>query len=186
MQTHPLIAAWQNAFGPSLPAGFLCRETLADRWLRIHSLPESKRYAETAAERTELLRRQNAVASYVLGEIAECQLIVTRFGEHSTWLPSEAVPLDGKTPEYLLSVDDDGDELHFFGLQVAWCNGAFDELIAAVADDQTGPLLLANIQRRSIYAPYDGGADLFFSAPEDASAARTQFQRWLSFRVDGL
>lgn len=186
MQAHPLITAWRTSFGEALPAGFFCRTAMADRWLRIHSLPESKRYAETVAERAELLHRQNAVADYVLGDGAACQLIITRFDESQIWSLAETVPLGGGAPEHLLATNDDGKKLHFFGLPVTWRNGSFDELIAAVADDQTGPILLANIQRRCIYAPYDGGADLFLPSREDALQARTQFQPWLSSRVDKL
>lgn len=186
MQAHTFVAAWRSSFGEALPAGFLCRRTLADRWLRIHSLPGSKRYADTTAERTELLYRQNAAADYVLGSEVDCQLIITRLGEKKTWSSFETVPLAGRTPEHLLATDDDGDELQFFGLPVCWRKGSFDELLAAVADDRTGSILFANVQRQCIYAPYDGGADLFFPSHDEALLARVRFRPWLSPREDGL
>lgn len=186
MPPQPFPLAWHSSFGDSLPAGFLCRKPLADRWLRIHSLPESKRYAETDTERSELLHRQNAVATYVLGEGARCELLITRFGEKPEWSPSEELPLNGKVPEHVLSAGDDGDELQFFALPTVWKSNAFNELILAVADDRTGPVLFADIQRRCIYAPYDGGADLFFPTRSDADVARAKFQGWLSTRKDGL
>lgn len=57
-----LSKAWRARFGEVLPAGFLCREALSDRWLRIHSLPESKRYPADPSEMAELLSRHNRVA----------------------------------------------------------------------------------------------------------------------------
>lgn len=185
MQTPSFATEWRASFGGALPAGFLCRTALADRWLRIHSLPESKRYADTEAERVELLRRQNAAASYVLGDDADCQLLVTRFGENRSW-SFEELPLNGRTPVHILSARHDGDEFQFFGLPVTWRTAAFNDLILAVADDRTGPVLFADVQRRRIYSPYDGGADLFFPNPEVAELARDHFQEWLSTREDGL
>lgn len=185
MQTLPFATEWRSSFGDVLPAGFLCRVALADRWLRVHSLPESKRYAETEAERAELLHRQNAAATYVLGEDADCQLVVTRFGENQAW-SFEALQVDGRTPVHVLSAGDEDDELQFFGLPVKWKTASFNELLLSVADDRTGPVLLADIQRRRIYAPYDGGADLFFASPKEAELARAHFQGWLSAREDGL
>ena len=186
MMPHPFAIEWRSSFGDALPAGFLCRAALADRWLRIHSLPESKRYGETDAERAEILYRQNAVASYVLGDGADCQLVITRFGKARVWSSSEALPLNGGTPEHVLSAGDQDDELQFFALPVKWTAVTFDELILAVADDRTGPVLFANVQRDCIYAPYDGGADLFFRNSDTAARAHERFQAWLSAREDGL
>lgn len=186
MLSQPFPIAWCSSFGYSLPAAFLCREPLADRWLRIHSLPESKRYAETEFERNELLRRQNAVATYVLGEDTQCNLLITRFDESPEWSQSEELPLNGRVPKHVWSAEYEGDQLQFFALPLVWKNNAFDELILAVADDRTGPVLVADIQRRRIYAPYDGGADLFFSTPNEADVARAKFEGWPSTSASGL
>jgi hypothetical protein len=186
MLPHPTVREWRLRFGDTLPAGFLCRQALADRWLRIHSLPLAKRYADSESERCELLRRQNAAASYTLGEGSNCVLFITRFGEKAEWSSFEEVPLGGRIPEHVLSSGENDEELQFFALPVAWRQGAFDELILAVADDRTGPVLFADNQRGCLYAPYDGGADLFFPSSEAARSACTRFGSWLSSRDDGL
>jgi hypothetical protein len=182
---HPFIHEWHSRFGSALPAGFHCRRVLADRWLRVHSLPGSKRYAETEAEHAELLRRQNTVATYTLGEDAGCVIVVTRFGNVTQWQSSDEIPLGG-TPEHVLSAQEDGDEYQFFALPVVWREGVFNELIVAVANDRTGPVLFANMQQGCIYAPYDGGADLFFPTAAAALTGRSRFKPWLSDRADGL
>jgi hypothetical protein len=38
-------AWWNNHYPEAPPVGFLLRQVYSDRWLRIHSLPGSKRYA---------------------------------------------------------------------------------------------------------------------------------------------
>ena len=71
-------------------------------------------------------------------------------------------------------------------LRAVWRENHLDDLLAAVAEDRTGPVLFANTQRRCIYAPYDGGADLFFSSIDTAASARSRLRSWLSDREDGL
>ncbi|MBW8760629.1 MAG: hypothetical protein JF586_23870 [Burkholderiales bacterium] len=180
---HPLVRDWHAKFGDALPAGFLCRQPLADRWFRIHSLPASKRYAETGSEYFELLHRQNSVASHVLGENAPCTAFITRFGDCMHW--EGDLPLSG-SPEHVLSTWHDDDGLQLFALPVTWRAHSLDDLIIATADWKVGPVLLANLQRGSAYAPYDGGADLFLPKPATAAAVRDRFQAWASRREDGL
>ncbi|WP_425586206.1 DUF3885 domain-containing protein [Streptomyces sannanensis] len=48
--TLSLDAAWESNWPGTLPLGHLLRSAWPDRWVRFHSLPESKRYADTEAE----------------------------------------------------------------------------------------------------------------------------------------
>src|SRR5215208_4167866 len=66
---------WGEHFPGSAPVGFMLRQIYDERWLRIHSLPESKRYADTVGEYAELLRRHNQVATDALGDGSRCYLI---------------------------------------------------------------------------------------------------------------
>ena len=50
---------WEAQFPGVPPIGHRIRDS--KRWVRFHSLPESKRYAENEAEYAELLRRHHAV-----------------------------------------------------------------------------------------------------------------------------
>lgn len=187
---HPVAQAWRECFGEVLPAGFLCRGALQDRWLRIHSLPDSKRYAEDQSEVAEMLRRQNLVAEDLLGDGALCLLIFTRWNWDGAarWPRDERLrtALAGRKPELMLRVDVHDDPLAFFAMPVTWRRGEFDDVILECADDRTGPMLFANMQRRTIYAPYDGGADLFFGASDDVAPARERHRAWLSSLESGM
>jgi hypothetical protein len=55
-----ITQATAAAFGDLPPVSHLLRRAILDRWLRVHSLPQSKRYAETDVEYEELIRRHNA------------------------------------------------------------------------------------------------------------------------------
>lgn len=186
MSAHPFLRDWQACFGDALPAGHLCREALADRWLRVHSLPGSKRYADTDAERVVLLHRHDAIAGHVLGEGEACAVFIVRFGEDTAWDVSETPPTLPTTPRHVLCSRVDGDVRQFFAAPVVWRTNAFDPLVLAIADERVEGVLFANLLRGSIYAPYDGGADLFFPSPQAALAARARFSSWLSARADGL
>jgi hypothetical protein len=169
-----------------MPAGFLARKAIPDRWLRIHSLPESKRYAQSESEQEELIARHNSVASYALGENCACTLFIARFGESQQWSAAEDLPLHGRLPVHAMAGNDPDEPIQFFALHVTWHDGAFNDLIVASSEDQTGPLLFANLSTGAAYAPYDGGADLFFPSSTAVSAARSRFSQWLSARGDGL
>ncbi len=183
---QPFLFEWRAAFGNSLPAGFLCRAEISERWLRIHSLPGAQRYAESDAECAELLRRQNLAAMHVLGDGARCMLLITCFGDSVDWPAHFPVSLGGQVPEHVLSAEFDGDGIQFFALPVIWRINEFDDLILALADGKTGPVLIADVQRRRIYAPYEGGADLFFPNQQAVEAARLELAPLLSHRADGL
>jgi hypothetical protein len=50
---------WERHFGALPPVGHLLRRAIPPRWMRIHSLPGSQRYAEGDLEYVELLSRHN-------------------------------------------------------------------------------------------------------------------------------
>lgn len=196
MTAQTISEAWHSSFGPALPVGYLCRATLPDRWIRIHSLPESKRYPDTKAERDEVLRRHNAAASYTLGEDSECILFIKQYGESQHWpdyyvedsrYAAEFLALNRFALQHMQSYDEGQDgPLQVFATRQRWHTGAFDELILMCADGTAGPYMFANIGMRTAYAPYDGGADLFFSSSDAVVEARRTFSGWLSAIESGL
>ena len=182
---------WKNVFGVFAPLGYVCRGELPARWLRIHSLPESKRYPETEAEYRELLRRHNEVATTVLGEDEQCILFATTFSNRRAGPDIADMPAvdDAKffyVPE--LSTKEPTEQIwaNVSAASISWRRSLFDSLITAVADESVGPVLFANVERRAAYAPYDGGADLFVDTSETVALLKKKWRGWLSVRVDGL
>lgn len=158
-----------------------------ERWVRIHSLPGGKRYPTTAAERVELLRRHNAVIMAVL-EAAPSVLLGYEFrgvgrlpvdDPLAPWLPA-APPVMRIAPE-----DDDSEATSVFAGLLSWAPGLLDGPLLAVANDQLR-LLLLNWSTGAAYAPYDGGADLFWPSRAERERARTRFANWLSSDPSGL
>lgn len=174
------------------------REVYGDRWLRIHSLPESKRYPEDEMEYRELLRRHNLVATETLGEGIECVLLHTRFrfiecdGAPPSPLEFDALPgVDFRlVPELGVAEDaaDPGDRrvAEVFAAAVRWEPGAFDRLIREVADDTIQWFIFLAWETGRGYAPYDGGADLFLASGSERDALRSRYSEWLSRHPGGL
>src|SRR3954470_19119956 len=67
---------WTARYSDTIPISHSFRHDHSDRWFRIHSLPESKRYADNGEEWKVLLDRQNTIMNEVLGEKSKV-LIVT-------------------------------------------------------------------------------------------------------------
>jgi len=190
MRPDPL-AWWQSQFGEIAPRGHLLRRAFGVNWVRFHSLPDSKRYAESLDEYAELHSRHFLVASalfsageplYVfrahIGETklrgkARHQLAGRQFREDVAVLPTESLGQDGE------------DRMHVRALVSKWKPDFFEAAIRLLADWQEVGISFVSPSTKNIFCPYDGGMDVFtFSiAPEDL---RSRFARWRSARPDGL
>lgn len=185
MIAEEISTMWLSAFGVIPPAGYACRDKLGARWLRIHSLPESKRYPETEAEHRELLRRHNDVATAVLGEGEACVLFATTFAERGT-IPETGGLRDIQETRFTRIPALSTNDATVAAAPVVWRRSFFDTLILSVAEDTSGPVLFANFGRCAAYAPYDGGADLFVDRAESVALLKDRWSGWLSARADGL
>jgi hypothetical protein len=59
---------WQQTFTQSPPVGYILRSRYSERWMRLHTLPHSKRHPENEMEYQEVLRRHNALLDEILQE----------------------------------------------------------------------------------------------------------------------
>ena len=57
------IAWWCEIHGEVAPIGFALRSIYKDRWIRFHSLPDSKRYPGSEEEMQEVVHRATTVAN---------------------------------------------------------------------------------------------------------------------------
>lgn len=206
MSPGAFLEHWRQAYGETPLVGHVLRDRFPRRWLRIHSLPESKRYAETDDERREILRRQNAVLSDLIGDDRPCELVFGYYGEEER-LPADVLAaLRGLGPVFLamdaMDAMDAGDAGNTDGAtdgapeasarspllkaSLTWRPHALDVVLLAVADDVLETPLLVSVERRCIVAPYDGGVDLIVEREELRDELRSRYVRWLSRHPRGL
>jgi hypothetical protein len=98
------------------------------------------------------------VATETLGEGAACYLICgfpVEESEESLWY------------EILREHLGESVTLQFEATEIVWKSGVIDPLILEVADDRTRYVLIVARDSKRIYAPYDGGADLFFADKQE-------------------
>lgn len=179
---------WDRWYPEAPPIGFVLRDIYPERWLRIHSLPHGLRYPTSGWQQAELIRRHSAVATDVLGEGARFAFLLLRScaGPESVGVGQRAGITAGELPDALsLSPhlwDDHsgyfGEPMGLVGAEVLWQPGDFIGFIVAVANDRVRGVL-ANLSTGAVYAPYDGGADLFFATEVERDLARARHAAWV-------
>jgi hypothetical protein len=71
MKEIEFIEYWNNNYPESLPIGHELKWVYKERWFRIHSLPESKRYAQNEDEYKIILDRQKQLIEDLIGDGTE-------------------------------------------------------------------------------------------------------------------
>jgi hypothetical protein len=183
---------WERHFGALPPVGHLLRQALPPLWMRIHSLPGSQRYAEGDLEYVELLSRHNQIAAEILGSDAEAILFIHAWGTVDAFRSSFIG--SGKAKEVGLSEDrlftrgfsSEGENLVVGGRRIQWSEHAWDILLRDVADWRLNSVVLLNPESGEVYAPYDGGADLFLKTLERVAELRQRWASWVSNHPSGL
>ena len=194
MSPGEFLEHWRRSYGETPLVGHVLRTRFPRRWMRIHSLPGSKRYAETEDERQEILRRQNTLCSEVIGDGNACAIVFYDFGEEARLPEDVRAALRGLGPVFLAMVSAsevsgepelDG-EYPLLMAELAWRPGVIDAILLAVADDVLETPLLVGVERGCIVAPYDGGVDVIARSEELRDQLKARYASWLSRHPAGL
>ena len=181
---------WQDHFPAIGPVAYLMRGIYSKRWIRIHSLPESKRYPETEKEKQEILKRHLQVASYTLGNPSPSYLSLSLFNDYPisnyaefSWYQNLQLNERIKTFESSENLED---FLVSHISEVDWNEGDWRSLILDVAEDRAPHALFICKKNGRVYAPYDGGADIFLENEDEIQKFKSSFADWLSPHEHGL
>ena len=185
---------WRANFPDCPPVSFTFKVRLNHRWFRIHSLPESKRYAETAEESQEILRRQRMLFNDVIGGNEICYLVCLSYKKiaakaYETECPSLARLLThASAPVQIPEIQAEREDDEFFQVGFGKQNITFDglkEILAAVADYRTAYFFVLNPNSKRIFAPYDGGVDVILENSEKRDQFKYKYKNWLSSHPQG-
>jgi hypothetical protein len=188
-----MAETWTARFGDLAPVAHLMRAALPDRWLRIHSLPDSKRYPESEPEYSELLGRHNKVASEILGENSEAILFAHAWGTSADFRSAFAEfgwarglgLVDAST--VILPPAGDGESSIVIGeCSIRWSAQTWNTLLRDVAAWRTTSMVIYNPRSGEVYAPYDGGADIFVARTDRVAILKQKWSLWLSAHPGGL
>ncbi|MCZ9349631.1 hypothetical protein ACH4NS_11150 [Streptomyces mutabilis] len=189
-----LAALWRERrpAGPPIAHGF--RSRYPDHWVRFHTLPGSKRYPETEDEYATVLERHNAILDELF--TGTDVFVVT-----ADWAGTPDGPAHHPEPRRTLhprgihwwtesdTADPDPDfhvHTRLYADRRPWRPGCVDELLRAVADDRLADVFLADTGFRRMHHPYDGGADVVLTTPDERDRLRDRHEEWLSDHPTGL
>jgi hypothetical protein len=155
-----------------------------DRWVRFHALPDSKRYPDSEDEVATILLRANTLAAEVLrgGVCWLAQLGSIELGWDAAairWRDEFALRESGQ------AIHDEA-AWPIFAAPTQFTPGRFDGLLRDIAADRAFRTLWFDPTNGRVFAPYDGGFDVFLETTEATAMLRAKHSAWLSSRADGM
>lgn len=183
-----LTAAWERTWPNAEPLGYRLREAYAERWVRFHSLPGSKRYAESAKEYAESLRRQRALLDELMSGLWPEHLVVLAedWGHEDLGTGrTRSLVRDAWPWRRVVESDPDLVGASFIWVNIGVSNRQLDRLLRAIADDRAAAILtVADLSW--LFCPYDGGVDVILPDRDTRDALRDGHPQWLSDTPSGL
>jgi hypothetical protein len=177
-QQQAFLKVWNARYPETPPISHLFKHRLPHRWARIHSLPGSKRYAETEADWACLLHRQNTVIDDLVGPGVSIIVVINAYKEANPLLQSEHVAFVGT---YAAGEGEYETACHQY--RATWQRARQEPLLRLIAGDEMRAFFIAS---DCLVAPYDGGLDVILKHQATRDAFRRKYQDWLSERQDGL
>lgn len=162
---------WLHFRPGAVPLGWMLRQSEAEPWLRLHALPGSKRYAENARERHLILGRANWLATLLLGTNEPCWQV--------------AIVSEDRSNIGCCYEKEEDFSWHLRATAMIWRANEQNGQLAAIADD-TSRMLWMNRKTGRIFAPYDGGFDLFPMDSAEVDLIASRRKSWLSAHPGGL
>lgn len=185
-EVESLTAAWRTRWRGS-PIAHELRERHADRWVRFHSLPESKRYAETEDEYEIILDRHHRVLAELGSE--EGLYLIAAYYPDERGLVSPDPRHPGAVPWMTIEPDDQSSfeiPLTLYVSTTSYDRRVLNPLLRAVADWEISDAIIAPLDLRWLYHPYDGGADVIAPTAHERDVLKGRHPDWLSTHSSGL
>jgi hypothetical protein len=174
------LGFWQSRYPQTPPINYLFKHRLPERWTRIHSLPDAKRYAETSAEWETLLHRQRTVIADLLGDLAHVKMVINSYTPSHPFTEMRPVTFLGAFAD---ENDTERAPVHAHLVTASLDERALNPLLRQIADEQLRAFFIST---NCLIAPYDGGMDLILENAAACNAFKDKFSAWLSDRPDGL
>ncbi|MBB3981536.1 hypothetical protein GGR44_001183 [Sphingobium fontiphilum] len=168
---------WTKFYPTCLPLGWMLRSRADSPWVRFHALPYSKRYADNQVEREIILARANKCGDRLLGPGQWCWVVEAEFSGPT--VPNDVV-LSGP------DTDDPDKTWNFYARRERWLAGKYNRLLLSIADDGPGTTIWMRCDNGAVFAPYDGGFDLFPVSWDIVSDLKAEWPDWLSDHPKGL
>ncbi|HEV7347815.1 DUF3885 domain-containing protein [Telluribacter sp.] len=188
---------WNLNYPETVPIAYLFKHEYSDRWFRIHSLPESKRYAEDENEWQILLSRQNEIITDLFGHETPILIVTGEYNwgdnsqthitqEEEIFKPFSFLRLDNIELNKIDAEQYDEPDIYrpAFALTI-WKPNYHDKLLREIAKDNARAFFIS-FDKNVIVAPYDGGIDFMLKDCLTKESYKNKYRHWLSEREDGF
>ena len=185
---------WNKEYPESFPINHELKWNYPDRWFRIHSLPESKRYADNDSEYQIIFKRQNQLMTDLIGDESEIFISFSLYAGDDLINAHYKELKDFGEFEKVATIDlkkqrpyEHEEELFIdvFSKTEIWKSNNRNDIIRAIADDEIRAMFIS-VSNKCIVAPYDGGVDVIVESTEKRDRLKNKYRNWLSTREDGM
>ena len=188
---------WTLNYPDTVPISYLFKHDYSDRWFRIHSLPESQRYAGNDAEWKILLSRQNEIITDLFGLGTPILLVTGEYNwgdQREIHITDEEEVFKSYTFARLDNIDlskidseqyDEPDIYRPAFATTVWKPNCQDQLLKEIAKDNIRAFFVS-FAKNVIVAPYDGGIDFVLKDSLTKENYKNKYRQWLSEREDGF
>ncbi len=166
------LALWQSRYPETLPIGWHFKHNYLDRWERIHSLPESKRRADTPEEWECLLFRQNTVIDSLVEQGTAIRIVFNSIPKKSGLFRDYHLQSLG-----IIQEDEDETAYESFLLETTWKSHSLDPFLESCANWE---ILAFIIAPDCLIYPYEGGMDIILKDKWSCEAFAVVYDRWLA------
>jgi hypothetical protein len=197
MTSEQFDTFWTSTYPDTIPLAHCFKHDYKDRWFRIHSLPESQRYADTEEEWNILLSRQNKIISDLIGNSTKLLIVTGEYDfdgkfESPSVLDNELFagleftslkPIDMYNPDS--DEFDKGTTYRPFFAEINWGQNKYDKILRSIANDEMRAFFIS-IDKKCLIAPYDGGMDFVLENETIKDVYKNKYKDWLSLHPEGL
>jgi hypothetical protein len=197
MTREQFKSLWATRYSKTIPISHFFRHDYSNRWFRIHSLPESKRYPENDAEWRILLSRQNSIITDILGDNSKIVMVTGKYyqeGQGDLDSINDFNPMKQFAFVQMADIDlhklrpkehEQGEMYRPMFCESVWIRDDHDTLLRDIAKDSVRIFFVA-LKHDTVAAPYDGGIDFILKDSEMRDKYKNKYRDWLSERKDGL
>ncbi len=176
---------WNKVFEKAPPLGYLLRQAYNENWIRVHYLPESKRYPENAQEWDEVFARGEKLVKKCFSKKETFTVIIGFYDDDSSITKNSFFP---RLQEFgtILPPDGSSEVRFFYFVLTSEDSKVLKDILFNVVNEGIGPVVFFDENRRTALAPYDGGFDIISYDSDLIEDIRHQMKSCLSTRADGL
>ncbi|WP_103864778.1 hypothetical protein [Aquimarina sp. I32.4] len=193
MNCEEFTKYWRTTYAEANPIWHELKGIYSNRWIRVHNLPESKRYAETEDEYQIILNRQNKLISELVEENSEIMIVTGQYEKELTTGISNELSGFGefkkcRTLELHKIYPEQYDVDFFYDIYFRsdiWKRNSKNDLLKSIADDEFQAMFISP-KGGCILIPYYGGMDIIVDSKEKRDGLKIKYSDWLSKREDGL